>query len=1728
MRTIILLLGLAAPCLAASTVPNPSAAPATIPVNSATQVLVTIQITDPTLVAGGVNLLQVTSAGASPVILGVMHDDGLNGDAKAGDGILTLQVSLKQAAPGSIYLQASAAFKGQLQRVLSPILAVPVVAPPTITDFNPKSAPAGSLITVTGANFEPGSNLMPTVSLRQQGVTGVVTAPLISANAGSLAFAVPINAASGPITISVAGQTAVTATSLNISGSAVFSVTAAPATIALIRGQSGAISVQLSGSNGFSALAALSIANLPTGMTASFWPPSIGVGQTSILTLTAPSSQSLGSSNLTITATAPANGVSLSQSVNTSLTVQAPTTSLVGRTVVSDSLETPLAGVTVTLLGKDGNGNVTSCSGRTTSDGAGNFTLTNLPALCAGPQLVGYDGTTVTAPAGTYAGVNLVYTLTPGQVMAAPVLIHLPRIDNQETFNVQQNATTDQSYAFRSIPGLSVTAYAHTIFTMPDGTHPNPFPLTAVSVPVDRLPDIKPPVPTMITAFIVAFQPANATTNQPVAVYYPNPLNTPSGMNMALLTLDPTHGAMVPYGTGAVSADGTQIVPDLDPAFPGHRYGLVHFDWHMPGYPPGNQLNPCAFCPFARRGDPVDLSSGLFMINETDIGFSGSRGAIAIRRTYRGGINPAATIFGPFGYGTNHNFGYELGVVAASEVSAIPLIMPDGNQFLFSKQGDGTFLNGSGIPMLAGAVMTLDGTGVSLRWKDGTLFQFIQMRVGITFRNLLDSITDTNGNKIQVVHNGFQISDILDPLGRGLHFNYNVGGYITQITAPDGSFVSYDYDGNNANYLRVVTHPDGTTTRYDYDEDGTNGNITAVTDGRGLVVASNTYDSSGSGRVTDQKQADGSMLHFSYMLQNPTAPRTSPVLATTVTDALGHVTVYRFSPAGALLGVTDPLGQTQVFSRDGSNNINAITGAAACSVCGGSTTGDRAFSYDGNGNVLSETDALGNTTHLTYEPVFNKLLSIQDGLGNKTTFAYDLKGNLQSQTDPKGNVTQYQHNAFGELTAITDPANQTTTFTYDAFGNVVAVKDVLGNITSFQYDILGRLTVSQDALGRRTQIAYDNANRIIRQVNAQGKLTTFRYDQVGNLLSVIDPRLSTTSFTYDAMNRPVNRTDPNNRKDTRAYDANGNLIQFQDRRVQTSTFTYDAADRLTGESYQDGSTVARSYDANNRLSAVTDSASGAFSFGYDPAGRLITSTTPVGVVQYVRDALGRATSRQVVGQPAVTYAYDASGNLTSATMPQAAATFAYDARNQLSTLNRLNGVTSAFTYDPAAKLLAITHARGPTMIDTESYQYDTVGNRTSHFTSTGQPLVTTAVSNAVYDADNEQNQFGTASSAFDANGDLTSTGTPTTPTTYTWDSRGRLSAIVTSAGQTTRFMYDFAGNLMAQADSGTSTNLTKTFVLDDLTNVAYESAGDGTSYSVLSGQAIDSHFAIVQSDGQIQYGLSDAVNSTVATVDQAGAEVGRFIYEPFGQTTILSSAYPFQFTGRVPASSGLYYNRARFYNPVTGRFLSEDPLPLSGAPNSYTYALDNPGRYSDPSGYIAGGDDLVLAGGGLLIGIGVQVTTDFLAGHRSDWQHYVGAAYGGAVGGLALEYTAGNPVAIGALASGTTNGVTQAIEAFSHPQCSFNAGQFALNTGLGAAFGALPDFEMFRLSSGQNNWNAIGKALRTKLSNGTIENISGSAAIKALIGANVAGVWATIAGVGAALVMDDGGSCGCR
>ncbi|PYV40038.1 MAG: hypothetical protein DMG09_07675, partial [Acidobacteria bacterium] len=340
------------------------------------------------------------------------------------------------------------------------------------------------------------------------------------------------------------------------------------------------------------------------------------------------------------------------------------------------------------------------------------------------------------------------------------------------------------------------------------------------------------------------------------------------------------------YGTGTVSGDGTQVVPDPDPANPGHLYGISHFDWHFPLPLPANAKNPCPDPRCPNRGDPVDPSTGLFVLTKTDIAFGGVRGQLAIVRTYRTLTgNP-----GPFGIGTNHNYGYMLDTTnvrgGSSDLvrkGSIDLVMPDGNHFPFSRQADGTFLNTT-IPSVRGAVISNltcistifgYGCGGTLKWKNGMIQQFQPVLGGQPWAAFLMSITDSNGNETTLARDPSfpnQITQVIDPVGRALSLTYDDSSRITSITDAIGRTVQYTY--NSQGTLATVTDEAGGVTSYTYDSQN---RLVSITDARNVTYLENTYDESG--RVMKQDTADGGVMSFSYTPLNSQVSTTVTVSA---------------------------------------------------------------------------------------------------------------------------------------------------------------------------------------------------------------------------------------------------------------------------------------------------------------------------------------------------------------------------------------------------------------------------------------------------------------------------------------------------------------------------------------------------------------------------------------------------------------------------------------------------------------------------------------------------------------------------------------------------------------------------------------------------------------------------------------------------------------------------------
>ncbi len=266
-------------------------------------------------------------------------------------------------------------------------------------------------------------------------------------------------------------------------------------------------------------------------------------------------------------------------------------------------------------------------------------------------------------------------------------------------------------------------------------------------------------------------------------------------------------------------------------------------------------------------------------------------------------------------------------------------------------------------------------------------------------------------------------------------------------------------------------------------------------------------------------------------------------------------------------------------------------------------------------------------------------------------------------------------------------------------------------------------------------------------------------------------------------------------------------------------------------------------------------------------------------------------------------------------------------------------------YNAASELTTVTYKQGTTTLGPLTYTYDLAGNRIKTGGTFARSNLPPALTTTNYNANNQQTTFGTTTETYDLNGNLATSTDAGVVTTYTWNARNQLTGI-SKTGFTASFMYDSFGRRTGKAINGTTTN----FVYDRL-NPVQEKAGATVNANLLTGLGIDGFFTRTDGVGT-RVLLTDALGSTVALGDGTGTLQTQYTYEPFGfvSQTGAASTSSYKFTGREDDGSGLYYYRARYYQPRFQRFISEDPIRFRGGINLYGYVRNNPIKQTDPTG----------------------------------------------------------------------------------------------------------------------------------------------------------------------------------
>jgi RHS repeat-associated protein len=728
-----------------------------------------------------------------------------------------------------------------------------------------------------------------------------------------------------------------------------------------------------------------------------------------------------------------------------------------------------------------------------------------------------------------------------------------------------------------------------------------------------------------------------------------------------------------------------------------------------------------------------------------------------------------------------------------------------------------------------------------------------------------------------------------------------------------------------------------------------------------------TYTYDNRGNVLTKTDELGHITSYTYDPNGNVASVTVPISA-----GVNATTQYTYNSFGEVLTATDPLGKVTTNTYDNNGNLLTVTTPAPNGSTAASVT---TFTYDTKGELLTIKDPLNNVKTLTYYPT-GLINTITDAQQNVTTYVYDTHGNRTSVTDAAQNQTTFDYWPGDRLKTITYPGSTGT--------------------TAFVYDYRGRRTSVTDQNGKTTSYAYDDADRLTSVTDAAspGNVTTYGYDTENNLTSIQDANGHTTSFNYDAFGRVTKTIFPSGYIETYSYDAVGNLQTKLDRKNQLLTYTYDQLNRLTQKAYPDTTAVNYTYDNDSRLTQVSDP-TGTYQFTFDNMGRLTNTTTSYAFLagrnfttSYTYDAASNRTGFTDPESGSTSYVYDTLNRVQTLTPPAAfSATgnfgFTYDALSRRTQMTRPNGLKSIYAYDNLSHLLSVLHQSGSTTLDGAAYTVDNAGNRTSKtdelaavtsnytydpiyeltqvtqattttesysYDQVGNRLSSLGVSPYNVNTSNELTSTPSTTYTYDSNGNTQTKVVGSNTTSYAWDYENRMTSVtLPGTGGTVSFAYDPFGRRIKKVTSTT----TSIFAYDG-DNLIEETNSSGAVVARYEPtQNIDEPLAMLRS-GATSYFHADGLGSVTSLSSAAGSIANTYTYDSFGKLTASTGSLvnPFQYTARESdTETGLYYYRARYYDSLVGRFISEDPRRevLRGM-NFYAYVRNLPTNLIDPDG----------------------------------------------------------------------------------------------------------------------------------------------------------------------------------
>lgn len=778
---------------------------------------------------------------------------------------------------------------------------------------------------------------------------------------------------------------------------------------------------------------------------------------------------------------------------------------------------------------------------------------------------------------------------------------------------------------------------------------------------------------------------------------------------------------------------------------------------------------------------------------------------------------------------------------------------------------------------------------------------------------------------------------VTDPLGHATTYGYDGNGNRTSMQDANGHQTTYTFD--NDDELTIVHRPDTTTVRTGYDADG---NVTSQTDGASQVTGYG-YDA---------------LNHVASMASPPTAANPN-----------GIVTTYSYDAADRLSTVVNASNQTATYGYDAAGRLTSIDYSNPA-------TPDVSYGYDADNRRTSMTDGAGTTSY-SFDSL-GRITDTTDGAGHHLHYDYDLAGNATAITYPNGKTISRGFDDAGRLTSVADWNNQTTSFGYNDDGAMTSASYPNGVVESTSRDRTDAISTMSDTSGASTLAAFDytrDNDGLLTATTPTGstgqtnesyghstlnQLTTYTtastsgsygYDAADNLTGLADG----TTQTFDTANELQSAT-RNGTTTTFGYNARGDRTSSTTSGATTS-YGYDQADRLTSYSNPSGTTATYSYNGDGLRFAKTVNGT-TTDFAWDGVSDAVPQLLTAGQTNYLYGP-GGLPIEQIDPTPTISRIDTASSIDTSGNQSVLTANFTATIKANDQILLAVNSVAGNDPSTPTGYTVVGTYAATAGVGETTTiYRKTAAGGETSAAVNfTGAVAHAKTLLAVVYRGVDPVHPIDVTPTTASAAPAGTSVDVPGVTTTVSGD---ELVAVESAANNLLTGSWTAPTGMTGRVSAGGST------IGSGIADQALTTAG-ATGHRVASfsqpAQLVGVLIAL-QRAPDTYFFHHDQQGSTRVVTDANGRTVATYTFDPYGNTAAHAGpdSVALLYDGQYKdGESGLYYLRARNYDPFTSQFLTRDPLgALTKQP--YQYARADPMDWDDPAGLVATGTD----GGGQL------------------------------------------------------------------------------------------------------------------------------------------------------------------